>query len=97
VGVDYAREVARRGVNLILVARWADALERVAKVTATGETLYQRMMTMSSAKVANIALKALLARSPLIVIGRLNAFMAWSTPLMPLTLAAAFANQLIKN
>jgi len=48
---------------------------------------------MSSAKVANIALKALLARSPLIVIGRLNAFMAWSTPLMPRTLAAALANQ----
>ena len=65
MGVDYAREVARRGVNLILVARWADALERVAKVTATGQTLYQRMTTMSSAKVANIALKALLARSPL--------------------------------
>ena len=52
MGVDYAREVARRGVNLILVARWADALERVAKVTATGQTLYQRVMTMSSAKVA---------------------------------------------
>jgi uncharacterized protein len=31
MGVDYARELARRGVNLILVARRADALERVAK------------------------------------------------------------------
>jgi len=66
-------------------------------VTATGETLYQRMTTMSNAKVTNIALKALLARSPLIVIGRRNAFMAWSTPLMPRTLAPALANQLIKN
>jgi hypothetical protein len=31
VGVDYAHELARRAVNLILVARWADVLERVAK------------------------------------------------------------------
>ena len=31
MGVDYARELARRGVNLILVARRADALQRVAK------------------------------------------------------------------
>jgi uncharacterized protein len=31
MGVDYARELARRGVDLILVARRADALERVAK------------------------------------------------------------------
>jgi short-subunit dehydrogenase len=31
MGVDYTRELARRDVNLILVARRADALERVAK------------------------------------------------------------------
>jgi short chain dehydrogenase len=31
MGVDYARKLARRGVNLILVARRAEALERVAK------------------------------------------------------------------
>ena len=31
MGVDYARELARRGANLILVARRRDALERVAK------------------------------------------------------------------
>jgi short-subunit dehydrogenase len=30
-GVDCAHELARRGVNLILVARWTDVLERVAK------------------------------------------------------------------
>jgi short-subunit dehydrogenase len=52
---------------------------------------------MSSAKVANIALKALLAQTPVIIIGRLNAFMALSTRLMPRTLAAALVYPLIKN
>jgi uncharacterized protein len=31
MGEDYARKLAARGVNLILVARRADALELVAK------------------------------------------------------------------
>jgi short-subunit dehydrogenase len=31
MGFDYARELARRGANLILVARRRDALDRVAK------------------------------------------------------------------
>lgn len=96
LGVALNHELRGTGVSCTVACPGITATD-FFQIAGQRPTLYQRMMTMSSAKVANIALKALLAQSPLIVIGRLNAFMAWSTRLMARTFAAASAYQLIKN
>ena len=96
LGVALNHELRGTGVSCTVACPGITATD-FFQIAGQRPTLYQRMTTMSSAKVANIALKALLAQSPLIVIGRLNAFMAWSTRLMARTFAAASAYQLIKN
>ena len=96
LGVALNHELRGTGVSCTVACPGITATD-FFQIAGQRPTLYQRMTTMSSAKVANIALKALLAQSPLIIIGRLNAFIAWSTRFMPRTLAAALAYQLIKS
>jgi short-subunit dehydrogenase len=96
LGVALNHELRGTGVSCTVACPGVTATE-FFQVAGQRQTLYQRITIMSSAEVANIALKALLAQSPLIIIGRLNVFMAWSTRLMPRTWAAALAYQLIKN
>jgi short-subunit dehydrogenase len=95
-GVALNHELRGTGVSCTVACPGVTATE-FFQVAGQRQTIYQRITIMSSAKVANIALKALLAQRPLIIIGRLNTFIAWRTRLMPRTWAAALAYQLIKN
>jgi short-subunit dehydrogenase len=96
LGVALNHELQGTGVSCTVACPGITATD-FFQIAGQRHTLYQHMTIMSSAKVENIAIKALLAQSPLIITGRLNAFMAWSTRLMPRTFAAALAYQLIKN
>jgi uncharacterized protein len=96
LGVALNHELRGTGVSCTVACPGVTATE-FFQVAGQRQTLYQRMTIMPSAKVAEIALKALLAKRPVIVAGGLNAFMALSTRLMPRTWAAALGYQLMKN
>jgi hypothetical protein len=95
-GVALNHELRGTGVSCTVACPGVTATE-FFQVAGQRQTLYQRMTIMPSAKVAEIALKALLEKRAVIVAGRLNAFMAWSMRLMPRTWAAALAYRLMKN
>lgn len=96
LGVALNHELRATGVSCTVACPGVTATE-FFQVSGQRQTLYQRMTIMPSTKVANLAFKALLAQRPLVVIGRLNAFMAWSTRFMPRTWSAALAYRLMKN
>jgi uncharacterized protein len=96
LGVALNRELRDTGVSCTVACPGVTATE-FFQVSGQRQTLYQRMTIMPSTMVANVALTALVAQRPLIVIGRLNAFMAWSTRFMPRTWSAALAYRLMKN
>jgi len=96
LGVALNHELRSTGVSCTVACPGVTATE-FFQVSGQRQTLYQRITIMPSTKVANLALKALVAQRPLVVIGRLNAFMAWSTRFMPRTWSAALAYRLMKN
>jgi short-subunit dehydrogenase len=96
LGVALNHELRETGVSCTVACPGVTATE-FFQVAGQRQTLYQRMTIMPSAKVAELAFKALLAQRPLVVTGRLNAFMAWSTRFMPRTWSAALAYRLMKN
>jgi short-subunit dehydrogenase len=96
LGVALNHELRETGVSCTVACPGVTATE-FFQVAGQRQTLYQRMTIMPSAKVADLAFKALLAQRPLVVTGRLNAFMAWSTRFMPRTRSAALAYRLMKN
>ena len=96
LGVALNYELRATGVSCTVACPGVTATE-FFQVSGQRQTLYQRMTIMPSTKVANLALKGLFAQRPLVVIGRLNAFMAWSTRFMPRTWSASLAYHLMKN
>jgi short-subunit dehydrogenase len=96
LGLALNHELRGTGVSCTVACPGVTATE-FFKVAGQRQTLYQSMTIMPSAKVAGMALKALLAGRPVLVAGRLNAFMAWSVRWMPRTWAAAMGYQLMKN
>lgn len=81
-GAALNHELRGTGVSCTVACPGVTATE-FFQVAGQRQTLYQRMTIMPSAKVVEIALKALLEKRAVIVAGRLNAFMAWSMRLMP--------------
>jgi short-subunit dehydrogenase len=65
------------------------------KVAGQKATAYQRMTVMDSPTVTRIGIEAMLRGRPSIVPGLLNAFMAFSTRLIPRRVAAAMAYQMM--
>jgi short-subunit dehydrogenase len=96
LGVALNHELRGTGVSCTVACPGVTATE-FFQVSGQRQTLYQRMTIMPSPKVANLALKGLFAQRPLVVIGRLNAFMALSTRFIPRTWSAALAYRLMKN
>ena len=72
LGVALNHELRGTGVSCTVACPGVTATE-FFQVAGQRQTLYQRMTIMPSAKVAEIALKALLAKRPVIVAGGLNA------------------------
>jgi hypothetical protein len=95
-GVAIRHETRGTGVSCTTLCPGFTATEffRVAGDEPTGA---RRRMMMSSADVARIGVRAMLAGSPSVVAGRLNALLSWSTRLIPRSWAAASTARLIKG
>ncbi len=61
------------------------------QVSGQKATLYQRVLGMNSPDVTRIGINNMLKGRPNVVPGAMNAFLAWSTRLMPRRMAAATA------
>lgn len=88
-------ELKGTGVSCTVLSPGVTATEFL-KVSGQAPTLYQRMAMMQSPTVTRIGLQALIRRRSSIVPGFLNAVTAWSTRLMPRSLAAAVAYRLMR-
>lgn len=87
-------ELRGRGVKVSVVSPGVTATEFLA-VSGQQPTLYQRMVMMKSPDVVRIALRAMLAGTPSVVPGFLNAASAWSNRLMPRRLSTIIAEKLM--
>lgn len=95
-GVALNYELRGTGVSCTVACPGVTSTE-FFQVAGQRQTLYQRMTVMPSRTAAELALKALFAQRPSIVIGGVNAFMARTVRFMPRTWAATLAHLLMKN
>ncbi len=83
-------ELRKTNVHCTVISPGVTATEFL-KVAGQEPTLYQRLMRMKSADVAQIGINAMLRGRSSVVPGVLNSILAWSNRLMPRRVAAALA------
>lgn len=66
------------------------------QVAGQKPSLYQRLTMMDSASVVRIGLRAMLAKRPSLVAGRINALLIWLNRLTPRRWSTAIAGQLMR-
>jgi len=89
-------ELRGSGVSCTAVCPGVAATEFL-QVSGQRQTWYQRATMMSSAEVARLGVRAMLARRSCVVTGWANALGAWMTRFTPRTLLAAVSWRLMRN
>jgi uncharacterized protein len=89
-------ELRDTGVTCTAICPGITATEFL-KVSGQKATFYQRMVMMSSERVTQIGIRAMLNGRSSVVPGIVNTLTAWSTRLMPRRVQALMAYQVMRN
>jgi short-subunit dehydrogenase len=87
-------ELRHTGVNCTVLCPGVTRTE-FFEVAGQQMTWFQRLTAMESADVARIGLRAMLKGRSCVVAGRMNAFIAWGTRLLPRQFLTAMADRLM--